>query len=49
MNAEWEFLTLLREEGNVTTRAFLREHRGDLGVRSTYDIDELLHNILEQA
>lgn len=48
MNAEWEFLTLLREEGNVTTESFLRDHRSDLGIRATFDLDALLDNILEQ-
>lgn len=49
MNAEWEFLNILRDEGKVTTDAFLRDHRQDLGVRTTFNLDHLLHNILEQA
>ncbi|MFC0219660.1 NTE family protein [Pseudochelatococcus lubricantis] len=49
LNAEWEFLTLLREEGNVQADVFLRDHRQDIGVRSTYDLDGLLDNLLEQV
>lgn len=49
VNAEWEFLTMLRQEGIDCTEAFLKAHGADLGVRSTYDIDTLLHTILEQG
>jgi NTE family protein len=42
MNAEWEFLTLLREEGRRAASEFLDEHGGDIGHRSTADIDVLL-------
>lgn len=49
LNAEWEFLTMLRDEGHNSTEKFLAEHRSDMGTRSTYDIDSLLHNILEQV
>ncbi|MGI6246286.1 MAG: patatin-like phospholipase family protein [Pseudochelatococcus sp.] len=49
MNAEWEFLNLLRDEGRVTADAFLRDHRRDLGLRPTFDLDTLLDNLLEQA
>ncbi|MEZ5901397.1 MAG: patatin-like phospholipase family protein [Hyphomicrobiaceae bacterium] len=42
LNAEWEFLTMLRDEGRRAASAFIDEHRDDVGVRSTYDIDSLL-------
>ena len=41
-NAEWEFISLLKEEGRKSTDAFLAAHRHDLGQRSTADIDVLL-------
>jgi NTE family protein len=42
LNAEWAFLTLLRDEGRRATATFLATHGGDLGRRSTLDIDRLL-------
>jgi NTE family protein len=42
MNAEREFLAMLREEGRRATRAFLDTHADDLGRRSTSDLDALL-------
>lgn len=42
LNAEWEFLTMLRDEGRRTADAWLAEHAADLGVRSTADLDVLL-------
>ena len=41
-NAEWEFVSLLKEEGRRSASAFLAEHGHDLGQRSTADIDVLL-------
>ena len=41
-NAEWEFISLLKEEGRKSADAFLAAHRHDLGQRSTADIDVLL-------
>jgi NTE family protein len=49
LNAEWAFLTMLREEGRVRADEFLRVHRGDLGVRASYDISTLLDTLLEQG
>ncbi|MEN5084557.1 patatin-like phospholipase family protein [Bosea sp. TWI1241] len=49
LNAEWEFLTMLRQEGRDCTDSFLAEHAGDLGRRSTYEIDTLLDTLLEQV
>jgi NTE family protein len=42
LNAEWAFLTMLRDEGRKAAEAFLAAHSGDIGVRSTLDIDALL-------
>jgi NTE family protein len=42
MNAEWEFLTMLRDEGRRAADTFLEAHRNDLGKRSTLDLDALL-------
>jgi NTE family protein len=42
LNAEWDFVSMLRDEGRRATDAFLKEHIEDLGVRSSADIDILL-------
>jgi NTE family protein len=42
MNAEREFLWMLRAEGRQATSAFLEEHSNHLGQRSTADFDMLL-------
>src|SRR5271157_132257 len=42
LNAEWEFLTLLKEEGRRSADAFLAAHGEDVGKRSTTDLDLLL-------
>ena len=42
LNAEWEFLCMLRDEGRRCADEFIAAHAGDLGSRSTYDLDELL-------
>jgi NTE family protein len=42
MNAEREFLTMLREEGRRAASEFLDAHLGDIGHRSTADLDVLL-------
>jgi NTE family protein len=36
---------MLREEGRRAADAFLQEHRDDLGLRSTLDLDELLEGV----
>lgn len=43
--AEWAFLCLLRDEGRRAADAFLEAHDGDLGVRSTFDLDALLEGV----
>ena len=48
LNAEWTFLSMLRDEGHGSAERFLAEHGADLGKRSTYDIDSLLDTVLEQ-
>ena len=42
LNAEWPFLTMLRDEGRRAASEFLASHGDDLGKRSTLDIDRLL-------
>ncbi len=42
LNAEWEFVTMLRDEGRQAAQRFLDEHGDDIGQRSTTDIDILL-------
>ena len=42
LNAEWAFLTMLRDEGRRAAEAFMAEKGGDLGHHSTLDIDRLL-------
>ena len=45
LNAEWEFLTMLRDEGRKAAEAFYRAHRDDIGVRSTLDLDAFLEGV----
>jgi NTE family protein len=45
LNAEWEFFTLLHDEGRRSARAFLETHAMDLGKSSTLDIDALLEQV----
>jgi NTE family protein len=42
LNAEWAFLTMLRERGRAAANDFLATHRNDLGKRSSLDLDSLL-------
>lgn len=49
LNAEWDFLSILYEEGRRSADGFLSEHGDDLGNRSTFPLDILLDTILEQA
>jgi NTE family protein len=41
LNAEWDFLSMLRDEGRRSAEAFLAAHAPDLGVRSTFDVAAL--------
>jgi len=45
LNAEWEFLCMLRDEGRRAAQAFLDAHHEDLGGRSSLDLDELLEGV----
>ena len=46
MNAEWDFLIMLREEGRKVAEKFLKEHLSDIGKKSTYDIEKhLMENL----
>jgi NTE family protein len=42
LNAEWEFVSLLKEEGRKSADAFLAAHGEDIGKHSTTDLDALL-------
>jgi NTE family protein len=43
--AEWDFLSMLREEGRRRAELFLEQHADDLGRRSTFDLDALLQYV----
>jgi NTE family protein len=45
LNAEWEFLCMLRDEGRRAGDAFLSAHHEDLGRRSSFDLGELLEGV----
>jgi NTE family protein len=42
LNAEWPFLTMLRDCGRVAANEFLATHGSDLGKRSSLELDALL-------
>jgi len=39
MNAQWSFMTKLRDTGRDAASAFLKKHRRDIGVKPTLDLD----------
>jgi len=43
--AEWAFLCKLRDEGRRAATAFLAAHTGDIGKRSTLDLNALLEGV----
>jgi NTE family protein len=45
LNAEWAFLTMLRDEGRKAAQAFLDKDGAEIGKRSTADIDSLLDGV----
>ncbi|HSQ08898.1 MAG TPA: patatin-like phospholipase family protein [Chromatiaceae bacterium] len=45
LNAEWDFLCMLRDEGRRAAGSFLEQHGGDLGQRPSYDLDYLLEGV----
>ncbi len=46
LNAEWAYLTHLRDLGRQRTDHWLRRHRADLGERSTFELGWLLEDSL---
>ena len=45
LNAEWAFLTMLRDEGRRAAEAFLTDHGDQIGVSSSFDLDALLEGV----
>lgn len=45
LNAEWDFLTMLRDDGRRAAEEFLNENADNLGKRSSLDLDVLLKGI----
>lgn len=44
-NAEWDFLSMLRDEGRRCAESFLKASAANVGKRSTLDLDVLLKEI----
>lgn len=42
LNAEWAFVSMLKEQGRKSADEFLAAHGNDVGIRSTADLDVLL-------
>ncbi|MFG1320636.1 patatin-like phospholipase family protein [Xanthobacter autotrophicus] len=42
LNAEWDFLSMLKEEGRKAAQLFLDDHGHDIGKASTVNFDQLL-------
>jgi len=45
LNAEWSFLTMLRDEGRRAAEVFLTEQGDAIGVRCSLDLDALLEGV----
>jgi NTE family protein len=45
VNAEWDFLSMLRDQGRFSAEAFLDANGQDLGQRSSFDLDILLKGV----
>jgi NTE family protein len=45
LNAEWPFLTMLRDEGRKCADAFLVANGRNLGTHSTLDLDALIGEV----
>ncbi|MGA8627234.1 MAG: patatin-like phospholipase family protein, partial [Pseudolabrys sp.] len=45
LNAEWDFLSMLRDEGRRSAEAFLEANEKNIGKRSSIDLDVLLEQI----
>ena len=44
-NAEWDFLSMLRDEGRRCAESFLTAHRASVGKHSTLNLDVLLEQV----
>jgi NTE family protein len=45
LNAEWDFLSMLRDEGRKAADEFLKANGDGIGLRSTFDLDLLLDQV----
>lgn len=45
LNAEWEFLTMLHDEGRRSAETFYRAHRDEIGKRATLDLAEFTKGV----
>lgn len=45
LNAEWEFLSMLHQEGRRAAETFLAEHSDSMGKQSSVDLDILLQGV----
>ena len=45
LNADWEFLSMLKAEGRNSAQEFLDRHGHMLGVQSSIDLDVLLEGV----
>lgn len=45
LNAEWEFLCMLRDEGRRSAESFLETGGRNLGRSSSFDLDALLEGV----
>ncbi|MEX3960660.1 patatin-like phospholipase family protein [Paraburkholderia sp. EG286B] len=47
LNAEWSFITMLRDEGRRTAEEFLAQHGAQIGETSTFNFEALLEGVLQ--
>ncbi|MCX5496002.1 patatin-like phospholipase family protein [Kaistia dalseonensis] len=45
LNAEWTFLSMLRDEGRKSADTFLAEHGDSIGKKSSLDLDQMLEGV----
>ena len=45
LNAEWDFLRMLRDEGRRSAEAFLSTNADNIGKQSSIDLDVLLQQV----
>lgn len=45
LNAEWDFLSMLHEEGRKAADEFLKEHGDNIGKHSTFGLDYLIESL----